>query len=205
MSRASPRRYRRRYTRRPRSLFRKLVDYGLTAVILGLFILIAARLDRIGASHASGAAVVNDGDSLTLGDRRIRLRGIDAPEYNQVCDKNGATYPCGRRSRDSLTMLVRGKQVSCTGWERDRYGRLLATCSVGSTELNRMQVETGWAVAYGDYYDEQDKAQSEKLGLWAGSFDRPRDWRDAHGGMAEREHDFQGKVWNWLRQIFHFS
>lgn len=202
MSRSWPGRYRRRPQR---SLFRKLLDYGLTAAILGLFIVVAARLDQIGASHASGAAVVNDGDSLTLGDKRIRLRGIDAPEFNQVCEKSGATYPCGRRSRDSLIMLVRGKQVSCTGWERDRYGRLLATCSVGRTELNRTQVEIGWAVAYGDYFDEQDEAQSKKLGLWAGSFDRPRDWRDAHGGMTEREHDFRGKVWNWLRQIFHFA
>lgn len=195
-----------RYRRRPRrSVFRKILDYGLTAAILGLFILISARLDRVGSSHASGTAVVTDGDSLTLGKERIRLRGIDAPEFNQVCEREGATYPCGRRSRDSLFRLVRGKQVSCMGWERDRYGRLLAACSAGGAELNRTQVETGWAVSYGDYYDEQEEARGKKLGLWAGSFDRPRDWRDAHGGMTEGEHNLASKIWNWLRQIFHFT
>ena len=202
MSRSWPGRYRRGA---PRSPFRKFLDYGLTAAFLGLFIVVASRLDRVGASHATAAALVNDGNSLTLGNERVRLRGIDAPEFNQTCEKAGSIYPCGRRSRDSLNMLVRGKQVSCTGWERDRYGRLLGTCSAAGTELNRTQVEKGWAVAYGDYFDEQDVAQSEKRGLWAGSFETPRDWRDTHGGMVEGEHDFTSRIWNWLRQIFHFS
>lgn len=205
MSRSSPRRYGRRYTRRPRGLFRKLLDYALTIVILGLLVLISARLDRVNTRHTTGAAVVNDGDSLTLGAERVRLRGIDAPEFNQICRKGDATYPCGRRSREALVRLIGRKAVSCTGWERDRYGRLLCSCMAAGTDLNRTQVEAGWAIAYGDYLDEEEAARAKKLGLWAGSFERPRDWRDSHGEMMEVEHDLKGKVWNWLRQIFHFS
>ena len=42
-------------------------------------------------------------------------------------------------------------------------------------------------------------------GLWAGSFERPRDWRVEHGGMAESEHDLFAQMFNWLRAIFGFS
>jgi endonuclease YncB( thermonuclease family) len=205
MSRSWQGRYRRSYARRPRSVFRTLLDYALTAAILGLLILISARLDRVDTRQSTGAAVVNDGDSLTLGVERVRLRGIDAPEFNQTCTKNGAIYPCGRRSREALARLIGGKPVSCTGWQRDRFDRLLGDCSTGGIDLNRRQVETGWAIAYGDYFVEEDAARSNKLGLWAGSFDRPRDWRDTHGEMIDREHDLQGWILNWLRQIFRFS
>ncbi|TIQ16593.1 thermonuclease family protein, partial [Mesorhizobium sp.] len=85
-------------------------------------ILLAARLDRIETRKTEGAAVVNDGDTITLGTERIRMRGIDAPEYSQVCRKDGADYPCGKLARQSLVSLISGKPVSCTGWQRDRYG-----------------------------------------------------------------------------------
>ena len=82
---------RRRYAApRRRSLWRRLVDYGLTVIILGLLILLAARLDRVETRKTEGMAIINDGDSITLGAERVRMRGIDAPEYLQTCRKNGA-------------------------------------------------------------------------------------------------------------------
>ncbi|TKB23363.1 MAG: thermonuclease family protein, partial [Mesorhizobium sp.] len=81
------------YAPRPRSLWRRLMDYGLTLIVLGLLILLAARLDRVETRKTEGAAIVNDGDSITLGSERIRMRGIDAPEYSQICRKDGADYP----------------------------------------------------------------------------------------------------------------
>ena len=136
---------------------------------------------------------------ITLGAERIRLRGIDAPEFTQICRKDGADYPCGRRARDALAGLIGGEPVACTGWERDRYGRLLAACTAGGKDLNRELVEAGWAVAYGDFEAEEAAARQDGAGLWAGSFDRPRDWRDQHGGMAESEHGATGRILNWLR------
>src|SRR4051794_13314220 len=101
-------RFRRRsYAAPPRSLFRRLLDYALTAAILALLALVAARLDRVETRKIAGDAVISDGDSITLKGERIRLRGIDAPEYNQTCQKSGATYPCGRRSREALARLTR--------------------------------------------------------------------------------------------------
>ena len=131
--------------------------------------------------------------------------GIDAPEYDQICQRNGADYACGRDARKALAGLVAGSAVSCEGWETDRFGRLLAVCKAGQVDLNRRQVEEGWAVAYGDYFDAERTARDAKRGLWAGTSDRPRHWRDRHGGLAESEHDLFGAAMNWLRQLLGVS
>ncbi|TPN39331.1 thermonuclease family protein [Mesorhizobium sp. B2-3-3] len=206
MSRSwSPRSYRRYAVPRPRSLRRKMLDYGLTVIILGLLILLAARLDRVETRKTQGAAVVNDGDSITLRTERIRMRGIDAPEYTQTCRKNGADYPCGTLARQSLVRLIAGRPVTCSGWQRDRYGRLLGDCMAGGTDLNRAQVEAGWAVAYGDFENEQAIARATKVGIWAGTFDRPQDWRASHRGeLVERKHGTLASIGDAVREIFRF-
>lgn len=181
------------------------MDYALTVIVLGLLIVLAARLDRIDTRRTEGAAVVNDGDTITLGSERIRMRGIDAPEYSQICRKNGADYPCGKLARQSLVRLISGKPVSCTGWQRDRYGRLLGDCRVGDKDLNRAQVEAGWAVAYGDFETEEAAARSGKAGIWAGTFDEPHDWRQSHDReVVERKHGTLASIGDALREIFRF-
>lgn len=191
-----------RGARRPRRRYRKFFDYALTFAILGLLIVVSSRLDRVESRQATGVVTVNDGDTLTLNGEKIRLRGIDAPEYNQTCLRDGEEYPCGRRSRDALGKLIAGRSVTCSGWERDRYGRLLGNCSAGKDDLNEAQVARGWAVAYGDYLDQEKEARAMRLGLWAGEFERPRDWRQSHGGMTDGEHGRVGMILNWLRAIF---
>ncbi|MDP3899339.1 MAG: thermonuclease family protein [Mesorhizobium sp.] len=163
--------------------------------------MLAARIERGENLDLKGIATVNDGDTLTLGTERIRLRGIDAPEFDQICRKAGADYACGRLSRQALHALVVGRSVECRGWERDRYQRLLGTCSAGGVELNRRLVEDGWAVAYGDYHDAEAAARAGQVGLWAGDFDRPSDWRARHGGAAESQHGLLARALNWLRWI----
>lgn len=203
----------RRWSRRPRrrSLSHRLADYGLTIVLFGLLLVLAARLDRVETRKTEGMAVINDGDSITLGTERIRLRGIDAPEYTQICRKGGVDYACGKLSRQALARLIGGRPVSCTGWQRDRYGRTLGSCRVDGKDINRSQVEAGWAVAYGDFEAEEAAARARKAGIWAGTFDRPRDWRRRHekGPQAkhsqpERRHDALAAVGDWLREIFRF-
>jgi endonuclease YncB( thermonuclease family) len=184
---------------------RRFLDLLLAVVILSLIALVVARMDRIETRQPTGSAVVNDGDTITIGGERIRLRGIDAPEFNQTCKVKGEPYPCGRKAREALRALIGGRAVDCEGWERDRYGRLLAICTVGTTDINRALVDQGWAVAFGDFEAEEAAARRSARGLWAGEFDRPRQWRDTHGSLAETDHDAPAKVYNWLRQIFHFG
>ncbi|TGP30069.1 thermonuclease family protein, partial [bacterium M00.F.Ca.ET.228.01.1.1] len=63
MSRSWSPRSRPRYAApRPRSPWRKLLDYGLAVIILGLLILLAARLDRVETRKTQGSAIINDGD-----------------------------------------------------------------------------------------------------------------------------------------------
>ena len=206
MSRSWSPRSRRRYAApRPRSLLRKVLDYGLAALILGLLILLAARLDRVETRQTQGAAIINDGDSITLGSERIRMRGIDAPEYTQTCRRNGADYACGTLARQSLVRLIAGRPVTCSGWQRDRYGRLLGDCKAGGTDLNRAQVEAGWAVAFGDFESEEATARAAKVGIWAGTFDQPQDWRDSHHGeVVERKHGMLASIGDAVREIFRF-
>lgn len=206
MSRDPLARTRRASGARPgRSGFQRAFDLFLAVLILALLTLLATRLDRAATIRPSGAATVNDGDTLTVDGERIRLRGIDAPEYAQMCMLNGKSYACGRAARDALRVLIGGRPVACAGWERDRYGRLLATCMAGDTDLNRSLVEQGWAVAFGDFQAEEFSARQAGRGLWAGEFDRPRQWRDSHGSLAETDHDYLGAVVNWLRAIFGFG
>ncbi|WP_296742472.1 thermonuclease family protein [Mesorhizobium sp.] len=150
-------------------------------------------------------AIINDGDSITLGSERIRMRGIDAPEYMQTCRKDGADYPCGKLARQSLVRLVAGRPVSCSGWQRDRYGRLLGDCKTGDTDLNRAQVQSGWAVAYGDFETEEAAAKAAKAGIWAGPFDRPQAWRESHRDTpVERKHGTLASIGDALREFLRF-
>jgi endonuclease YncB( thermonuclease family) len=181
------------------------MDYALTVTILGLLLLLAARLDRIATRHTQGAAYVIDGDTLAVGAQRIRMRGIDAPETSQLCHKDGADYPCGSLSRQSLIGLIVGNPASCTGWQRDRYGRLLGDCTAGGKDLGRAQVKAGWAIAYGDYDSEEAVARATKSGVWSGTFDRPQDWRDSHHvRAAEKRHGTMASIGDAIREILRF-
>lgn len=189
----------------PASAWRRFGDVMLAVAILGLVGLLAARLDRVETRQTSGRAIVNDGDTITLLGERVRLKGIDAPEYNQTCRRAGQTYRCGQSARAALADLIGEGPVECIGWERDRYGRFLGTCRAGTTELNRSLVAQGWAVAYGDFEAEEEEARQRRVGLWAGEFDPPRQWREMHGDMTDSAHDLTNAILNWLRQMFSSS
>lgn len=129
-----------------------------------------------------GAARISDGDTLRLGGETIRLVGIDAPERDQTCERrNGATYRCGEAARNYLAALTRGTTIKCEGTERDRYGRLLATCYASDVNLNAEMVRAGHALAYRHYstryLPEEESAKAAATGMWQGRFTEPWDWR----------------------------
>lgn len=127
---------------------------------------------------------VIDGDSLEIGTRRIRLQGIDAPEYKQYCyDARGKKYNCGKEARKYLKSMLEQVdfKVSCRTREKDRYGRELATCYANGKNLNLAMLESGWAVTYRTekrkYTEAEKQAQKEKNGVWQGKFMRPEYYR----------------------------
>ncbi|WP_133770937.1 thermonuclease family protein [Enterovirga rhinocerotis] len=145
--------------------------------IVGLLFGLASVLR---GERLEGSPVVIDGDTLLVAGRRIRLKGMDAPELRQTCERDRARYPCGEEARMALRALISGRPVACLGGSRDRFERLLATCSVGDIDLGAEMVRRGLAVAYGAYDAEERAAREARVGLWAGTFERPADWRRRH-------------------------
>ena len=114
---------------------------------------------------------VADGDTLTVlthGERRvkIRLQGIDAPEYKQAY---------GKQSGHVLRKKVNGKRVRIQENGEDRYGRTLGDVYFGERWINLEMVQEGWAWHYKKYSKDKLLARAEiearksKRGLWAGS------------------------------------
>ena len=132
-------------------------------------------------ADVTGSARVTDGDSIKISNTRVRLHGIDAPERNQSCQKNGRTWRCGSAATSRLRGMVSGREVRCKGNRNDRYGRLLAVCYVDGTDVNAAMVTAGLALAYrkysSDYVSQERDAKRAKRGLWAGEFVAPWDWR----------------------------
>lgn len=136
------------------------------------------------ASHGElhGRAHVADGDSVAIGGVRLRLSGIDAPERAQTCRRDGRDHACGEEAKAHLVALIDGRPIDCAWEERDKYGRGLALCRAGSTDLGAAMVRDGWAVAYGGYEAEEAEARRHGRALWSGSFEWPEDFRRRERG-----------------------
>jgi endonuclease YncB( thermonuclease family) len=145
----------------------------------------------------TGRASAVDGDTIRMGGERVRLLGIDAPELAQNCtDAAGAPWLCGQAARALVVQLLAGRDITCQPRGRDVYRRPLARCVTDGIDLGKAVVEAGLAIADGDYFPEQSQAQAKKLGIWAGTFMVPAEWRRAHG--EGRPTLFSG-LWSWLR------
>lgn len=130
----------------------------------------------------SGRATIVDGDSLRIDGIDIRIKGIDAPEMNQSCTRQGRPYACGEVARAALRDLIDAQPVSCVVEGRDRYGRSLARCSAGRQDLGGAMVSQGYAVSYGAYEREENRARRGERGIWATDFQRPSEWRRQNSG-----------------------
>ncbi len=139
-----------------------------------------------------GRADPVDGDTLKMGDVRIRLWGIDAPESRQVCRAEGLVWNCGGLAMAALRS--RATDIECRPRGRDGYGRLLAVCFNGGADVNAWMVSEGWALAYRkysqDYVEHEEQARTGRKGMHRGRFVEPWEWRsgarlDGAEGSAE--------------------
>ena len=141
-----------------------------------------ARPPAVEAGVVRGPAEVSDGDTLRIGATRIRIFGIDAPEARQTCDSGAkGDWPCGAAATARLRALTAGRTVTCVPRDRDRYGRLVASCRVGRLDLGARLVAEGLARAYtrfgDDYAATERKAKTEAIGLWHGPAAAPWEFR----------------------------
>ncbi len=156
----------------------------------------------------SGTACVKDGDTLVVPDRgrtrsgncragrEVRLEGLDAPEWKakeggwrQTCrDGQGRFWACGRAAFERLVEMVGGGAVTCqiVGYDW-RYKRDVGVCLAGGRhggyDVGRVLVEEGLAVVHPDYdqryANAEARARAAGLGMWAGDFTPPWEWRRA--------------------------
>ena len=74
-----------------------------------------------------GSPNVTDGDTIRIGETRIRLEGIDAPELSQRCTRaDGSGWQCGAAARAALIQKVGNQSVRYEMSGTDRYDRRLA-------------------------------------------------------------------------------
>ena len=149
---------------------------SLTKFSLSLFFLIL-----IFSSANSDQLIVTDGDTIRIGDERIRFSGIDAPEIKQTCIYQEIEFKCGEFSKNLLIEKISNQEVSCIRENTDQYGRTLAECFVGKESLSSYLVREGYAFAYRKYSDkfipDEEYAQSKGNGMWSMEFLFPWDFR----------------------------
>ena len=148
-----------------------LTKFSLS-ILFGLLIFSSANSDQL---------IVTDGDTIRIGDERIRFSGIDAPEIKQTCIYQEIEFKCGEFSKNLLIEKISNQEVSCIRENTDQYGRTLAECFVGKESLSSYLVREGYAFAYRKYSDkfilDEEYAQSKGNGMWGMDFMFPWDFR----------------------------
>ena len=140
------------------------------------------------AMELVGRARVIDGDTLEIAGQKVRLFGIDAPELDQRCDRDGRVWACGLAARDALADVAGRQRLTCAVQDIDRYGRNVATCFAGDQDVAALMVRQGMAIAYrrysGRYVNAEAAARREGIGLWTSTYIQPEQYRAE--GRAEQ-------------------
>ena len=135
----------------------------------------------IGQNVSSNTVYVIDGDTIKIGNEKIRFSGIDAPELNQYCFKNEKKILCGVLAKKALLKKIGNKIPKCVIEGKDIYKRILAECFVNEKSLSKFLVRNGYAFAYRKYskkfIQDEEFARKNKLGLWSMKFDYPWKFR----------------------------
>jgi len=176
-----------RLPRPPRGLPRRfrmwyLLAAALASAVASLVVPMCPRHDAAGRP-VWRVETVHDGDTVTCLDtegrpRKIRLVGIDAPEYGQ---------PYGDESRRALAAKLSGGLVRVEGEARDQHGRLLGRLWIDDRDINREMIVDGWAWVFGGFAPDEElialeaAARRSRRGLWQGSAPQaPSQWRQLH-------------------------
>ncbi|WP_312026077.1 thermonuclease family protein [Sphingomicrobium flavum] len=102
-------------------------------------------IESLATMYDCPAPIVTDGDSIRCGDERLRLLGIDAPEFH--CPRNRQCAPGDpSESKRSLEVGVRQGQLTYRLVTVDRYGRSVVMVWAGSVNLSCWQLQRGQAV-----------------------------------------------------------
>ena len=131
-------------------------------------------------SFADNLRVV-DGDTIVINGEKIRFSGIDTPELKQTCLQDDQEVGCGMSAKMLLAEKIGNNTPKCISEGNDSYKRTLAECFVNGESLSKFLVRSGYAFAYKKYstkfVKDEEFAKSNKLGMWAMTFQYPWDFR----------------------------
>ncbi|MFC3085097.1 thermonuclease family protein [Tabrizicola soli] len=118
----------------------------LVALAVSLILLVApgARAEEAPVLDARVSKIL-DGDTFTLSgqSRRIRVWGLDAPEWN---------HQGGSAATATLRRLISGKHLRCAILDIDRYGRFVAQCFLpDGRDIAAEMIRSGVATEYCRY------------------------------------------------------
>jgi len=142
----------------------------------------------------AGPARVIDGDTIDIAGVRVRLEGIDAPENGQTCGSRdpamgGRQWGCGAAAAAAVERLIARREVRCWSAGTDRYGRVLAQCTAGDTDLSAEMVRSGYAWAFVKYSERyvgvEAEARAAGVGVWQGEATAPWEYRAQRWASAE--------------------
>lgn len=139
-----------------------------------------------------GHASALGGDTLRISGRIVRLAGIEAPESEQSCTREGgARWQCGEAAQRALERITRRDTLSCTVTEARTDGPSLATCRTSAgTDIAGELVRGGHAFAdegfFAAYSAQQEEARTGRKGIWSGAAQRPDEYRAARWDEASK-------------------
>lgn len=134
------------------------------------------------AADPSGRASVIDADTIEIRGQRIRLHGIDAPESDQTCERDGKPWRCGQAAALALSDWLGAAIITCRQTDTDRYKRIVARCTNNGQDVGQWLVAQGWALDWprysgGAYAVSQGDAHKNGRGIWSSTFLPPWEWR----------------------------
>lgn len=134
------------------------------------------------ADPLTGHAVAMSGNVLRIGHTTVKLSGIEAPELQQTCLKQGRRrWRCGIAARDALARMVRRRNVTCDVPASTGAAAVEGSCDVNGQDIASDLVSRGHVFAsvglFSRYSGLEGDARDAKLGIWQGEAERPADYR----------------------------
>ena len=149
-----------------------LISHGVTCLSVILFVLCVAAPGEAGQHFKATVVKIVDGDSIEVRHKgtsiRVRLWGIDTPEWRQPFSKAAKKY---------TAKLVGNTEVTLEEKDWDDYGRLVALVTMADNRsLNEELLKAGlaWVHIYyckeaicDKWYAYESQARERQIGLWS--------------------------------------
>jgi micrococcal nuclease len=110
----------------------------------GILLALVVTLPTSAETFDGRRAVIIDGNTIALGNERVRLLNIDAPEsFRSRCERE---LVIGLRAKERLAALARSGRLKVEHRGQDRYRRTLARVYVACRDLGQVLIQEGLAL-----------------------------------------------------------